>query len=79
VIAEADLLLRGAGDLLGTDQTGLPPLRLGDLIRDAAIIKQARDHARSLFATDPALARPEHAHLKAWLLAQEAKFRALAG
>ena len=33
-IAEADLRLRGPGDILGTQQSGLPPLRLGDILRD---------------------------------------------
>ena len=38
-IADADLRLRGPGDLLGTAQSGLPPLRLGDLFRDADLMK----------------------------------------
>lgn len=44
-IAEEDLRLRGPGDLLGTAQTGLPPLKLGNIIRDAALMRQARDAA----------------------------------
>ncbi len=71
-VAEADLRLRGPGDLLGTAQTGLPPLRLGDLFRDAALLEKARRHATTIFEADPALERPEHAPLKAWLAAQDA-------
>jgi len=72
VVAEADLRLRGPGDLLGTAQTGLPPLRLGDLLRDAAVLDEARQQAVSIFRTDPTLARPEHAPLKVWLQQQDA-------
>ncbi len=60
-IAEADLRLRGAGDLLGTAQSGLPPLKLGDLFRDADLMKLARNHAYLIFEHDPRLERPEHA------------------
>jgi ATP-dependent DNA helicase RecG len=60
-IAEADLRLRGPGDLLGTAQSGLPPLRLGDLFRDADLMKLARNHAFLIFERDPHLERPEHA------------------
>ncbi len=41
-IAEADLKLRGPGELLGQQQSGLPPLRFGDLAEDLHLIKQAR-------------------------------------
>ncbi|MCW5552427.1 MAG: ATP-dependent DNA helicase RecG [Verrucomicrobiae bacterium] len=42
-IAEADLKLRGPGELLGQRQSGMPPLRFGDLITDLELIRQARD------------------------------------
>ena len=42
-IAEEDLALRGAGDLLGQEQSGLPPLRFGNLSTDGRLIEQARD------------------------------------
>ena len=74
-VAEADLRLRGPGDLLGTAQTGLPPLRLGDLFRDAALLQAARDEAEALFARDPGLRG--HPHLRDWLARQDAT--ALAG
>jgi len=44
-IAEADLKLRGPGELLGQQQSGLPPFRFGDLIEDLSLIRQARDLA----------------------------------
>ncbi len=42
-IAEADLKLRGPGELLGQQQSGLPPLRFGNLAEDLNLIRQARD------------------------------------
>jgi len=59
-IAEADLRLRGPGDLLGTAQSGLPPLRLGDPLADADLMLLARSTAKSIFESDPKLAKPEN-------------------
>jgi len=59
-IAEADLRLRGPGDILGTAQSGLPPLKLGDLLADQAWMRAARTAAVRLFQADPQLERPEH-------------------
>lgn len=47
-IAEADLQLRGPGELLGQAQSGIPTFRFGDLTRDLALIQQARELAREL-------------------------------
>jgi ATP-dependent DNA helicase RecG len=44
-IAEADLKLRGPGDFLGTNQSGLPPLRFGNLGADLALVEQAKELA----------------------------------
>ena len=60
-IAEADLRLRGPGDLLGTAQSGLAPLKLGDLFADADLMKLARNHAFLIFERDPKLELPENA------------------
>ncbi len=60
-IAEADLRLRGPGDLLGTAQSGLAPLRLGDLFADSDLMKLARNHAFLIFERDPKLELPENA------------------
>jgi len=54
-IAEADLRFRGPGDLLGTAQSGLPPLRVADLLQDANLLDEARGIARSILDHDPGL------------------------
>jgi ATP-dependent DNA helicase RecG len=59
-IAEADLQLRGPGDILGTAQTGLPSLGLGDLLSDADIMADARRVALEVLAEDPELRNPAH-------------------
>jgi len=55
-IAEEDLRIRGAGDLLGTAQSGLPRFRIATLDADAALMALARDDARLQMARDPELA-----------------------
>lgn len=65
VIAEADLKLRGPGDLEGTQQSGIPfNLRIADLVRDNAILFRAREIAEQLIEKDPRLEEPEHLVLK---------------
>jgi len=59
-IAEADLRIRGPGDLLGTVQSGLPPLRLANLIKDEALLFRAKDIARKILDQDPGLQQPQH-------------------
>jgi ATP-dependent DNA helicase RecG len=54
-VAEADWELRGPGDLLGTAQSGLPALKIGNLKRDAELMRRARTAAMSIFAADPRL------------------------
>jgi len=66
-IAEADLRLRGAGNVLGTRQSGLPPLKVASLFepRHLVLAERAGTLARSLIADDPALAsRPELVRLR---------------
>ena len=63
-LAEIDFALRGPGELFGTRQHGLPPLRIADLARDAAILDEARRDARALIAADPDLSHPDHARLR---------------
>jgi ATP-dependent DNA helicase RecG len=67
-LAEMDFQLRGPGDLFGTQQHGLPPLRIADLRRDQAILEEARREAQALFASDPGLKQPEHARLRRQML-----------
>jgi ATP-dependent DNA helicase RecG len=68
-IAEADLGLRGPGDLLGTAQTGLPPVRLAQLPRDLPLLEEARTTAQQLLAADPDLAA--HPVLRARLVMRD--------
>jgi len=66
-IAEEDLRLRGAGNLLGTRQSGLPPLRVASLFepRHLVLAERARDLADGLIAADPMLtARPQLVRLR---------------
>jgi ATP-dependent DNA helicase RecG len=67
-LAEMDFQLRGPGDLFGTDQHGLPPLRVADLRRDRAALEEARAAAQKLFASDPGLKRSEHSLLRRQML-----------
>lgn len=59
-IAEADWELRGPGDLLGTAQSGMPPLKIGNLMRDMELMHRARGAAFVLMERDPKLEAPEH-------------------
>lgn len=63
-IAEADLRLRGPGDLEGTQQSGLVQLRLADLARDGRILQAAREVAARILDKDPGLEQPVHAPLR---------------
>jgi ATP-dependent DNA helicase RecG len=63
-VAEADLRIRGPGEIYGRRQAGLPGFRFGDLRRDAAVLDLARDEVLGLLASDPSLAAAEHAGLK---------------
>jgi len=63
-IAEADLRLRGAGDLLGTAQSGLPPLKIAELGGDRELMQRARAAAIELMESDPDLESPEHRSIK---------------
>jgi len=68
-LAEADLRLRGPGEMWGTRQSGLPRFKLVDLAGDAALLEEARQSAHGLAAGDPRLLRSEHAALRETLLA----------
>ncbi len=69
-IAEADLKLRGPGEIRGTRQSGVPDLKLGDLANDVDIIEETRELAKSILKADRALERPQNAFLKAELQAR---------
>lgn len=55
VIAEKDLTLRGAGELLGTRQSGLPTFRLADIASQGDLLQMARDDAELILQKDPEL------------------------
>ena len=67
-LAEQDLLLRGPGDLVGTRQSGAPPLYLADLLRDASVVAEARRDALEIFGRDPALSDPQFSRLRTLIL-----------
>jgi ATP-dependent DNA helicase RecG len=69
-IAEADLRLRGPGELRGTKQSGLLELKLGDLARDVEVIEQARSAAKDILEIDPRLEQPQYGLLKVELQAR---------
>ena len=63
-LAEIDLDLRGAGDVLGTRQHGLPEFRVARLPEDNELLVRARDHADAVLLADPRLEAPEHGLLR---------------
>jgi ATP-dependent DNA helicase RecG len=76
-IAEEDLALRGAGDLIGTAQSGLPKFRVADLERQSALMAVAQTDARKLLSDDPKLetARGQAARALLWLMEQDRAIR----
>lgn len=67
-IAEADLQLRGPGDIAGTQQSGILDLKLADLSTDQALLTEVRNRVIAIFNEDPSLTRPEHAPLQTYLM-----------
>lgn len=63
-IAEADLKLRGPGEVLGVRQSGLPEFKIADLAKDADILARARKAAFDLVLSDPLLEKGENSGLK---------------
>ncbi|WP_430468488.1 ATP-dependent DNA helicase RecG [Winogradskyella ouciana] len=59
-IAEVDLKLRGPGDIMGTQQSGVLNLRIADIVKDKDILEQARYYAKTVLKLDPSFALPEH-------------------
>jgi ATP-dependent DNA helicase RecG len=72
-IAEADWLLRGPGDLLGTAQSGLPALRIGNLREDGEVMKQARVAATVIFERDPGLEWPENQRFRPLIVEEQGR------
>jgi len=63
-ISEVDLQLRGPGDLMGTQQSGVLDLKISNLARDGQIVTLAREAAKKLLEEDPQFLLPEHQSLK---------------
>lgn len=59
-IAEVDLRLRGPGDIMGTQQSGVLNLKIADIIKDHDILQHARYHAKNILKIDPTLSLPEN-------------------
>ena len=78
-IAEEDLRLRGAGELLGTRQSGIPDFRLADLAQHADLLAAARDDARLIVERDPDLEseRGQALRILLYLFEREAAVRFL--
>lgn len=72
-LAEKDFEIRGAGDLFGTQQHGLPPFMIADLTTDREILLEARNDAGKMVLADPGLSRPEHLKLRKQMLARYGK------
>jgi ATP-dependent DNA helicase RecG len=70
-VAEEDLKLRGPGDLLGTAQSGLPGLQLGDLVRDQKLVSLARRLANEVLDADSTLQSPPYRHLQHLIVTPE--------
>ena len=67
-IAEVDLQLRGPGDLMGTQQSGLLNLKIADIAKDAQLVVMAREEARKILEIDSGLERPQHLKLREILI-----------
>ena len=76
-IAEEDLAMRGAGDVIGTAQSGLPRFRIADLERQADLLATARQDARLLLEQDPDLQSPRGQAVRTllWLMEQDRAVR----
>ena len=63
-ISEVDLKLRGPGDIMGKQQSGVLNLQIADLVKDKEILQLARHHAIKLLKDDAPMEKPEHAKLR---------------
>ncbi|NBS18691.1 MAG: ATP-dependent DNA helicase RecG, partial [Flavobacteriia bacterium] len=71
-IAEVDLKLRGPGDLMGTQQSGVLQLKIADIIKDSQWLKIARNDAHELLREDPGLVIPKNSHIRQTLAKMKA-------
>lgn len=78
-IAEEDLRIRGAGDIFGTRQSGLPALKIANILYDGDILKQARQTAFDLAKDDPHLRKGAHKSIRGVILDKYAELSTMAG
>ena len=76
-LADIDFELRGPGELLGTRQHGLPPMRVANLLRDANELDQARRCAQALVLADPGLSNSEYTRLRRMVIGRYGEARDL--
>ena len=78
-ISEEDLAMRGAGDVIGTAQSGLPRFRIADLERQSDLMQIAQSDARALLTADPTLSSPrgKAARILLWLMEQDRAIKLL--
>ena len=76
-ISEEDLAMRGAGDVIGVAQSGLPRFRIADLERQASLMALAQNDARKLLVDDPGLDSPRGKAVRVllWLMEQDKAIR----
>ena len=72
-IAEVDLKLRGPGDIMGKQQSGILNLQIADLVKDRDILMVARDFAIKLLKDDASMSKPEHQKLREVFIEMSAK------
>lgn len=72
-LAELDFASRGPGDLFGTQQHGMPPLRIANLMTDRDILEEARREAQLLVAADPGLKHADNARLRQQMMTRYGK------
>ncbi len=72
-VAELDLQIRGMGEILGTRQSGLPPMKQANIPEDIDLLQLAKRDAKAMIADDPELSSAEHAKLRKVLMLQFGK------
>lgn len=72
-LAETDLQIRGPGNLFSSQQSGFPPLRIADLVRDREVLLQAQVAARELVAEDPELKQTALVRLRQLVISRYGK------
>ena len=72
-ISEVDLEIRGPGDLMGTQQSGIVNFKIADLIKDNKILVRAREEVKSLLKEDSDLSKPKNILIKNRLQSYESQ------